>query len=84
MMRIATFAIAFVSLFVFPWPVSYALILLASIFLPLAGVALGILLDLVYFVPGSAFVPYGSLFGLLCTVLSLLVQRFVKTRSIGE
>lgn len=84
MIRIATFAIAFVSLFVFPWPVSYALILLASIFLPLAGVALGILLDLVYFVPGSAFVPYGSLFGLLCTVFSLLMQRFVKTRIMGE
>jgi hypothetical protein len=84
MIRIATFAIAFVSLFIFPWPVSFVAIALASIFLPFAGVALGVLADLIYFVPGSAFLPYASLFGLFCTVLSLLMQRFVKTRIMGE
>ncbi len=84
MMRIGSVAVAFISLFVFPWPVSFALILVASVFMPLAGVTLGILSDLLYFVPGSAFVPYGSLFGLVCTVGSLLMQRFVKTRIMGE
>lgn len=76
--------IALLSLFIFPWQVSVVAIAGASLLVPPAGLALGIIADLVYFTPGSAFMPYFSLFGLACFGGALLVQRFVKTRIMGE
>lgn len=83
MIRFAAVAAAFVSLFVFPWPVSAAFMLAASLFLPPAGIALGLVADLSYFVPGAALFPYLTVWGLACTLASLLVHRFVKTRIIN-
>ncbi len=71
---------ALISLFIFPWQVSLAALFAAALSFPPSGIALGLLADLLYFVPGSAFMPYITLFGLLSTAASLLVHRFVKTR----
>lgn len=71
---------AFLSLFLVPWPIMAALILVAALLVPPAGVLLGIAADALYFVPGTAFLPFFTLLGLLATALALLVQRFVKTR----
>lgn len=75
---------ALISLFIFPWQVSLVAIFLAALSLPPAGLMLGLLADVVYFVPGAAFVPYFSLLGLVASVLAALVHRFVKTRIMDE
>lgn len=84
MLRLTALALAALSLFLFPWPVSLALMLLASLLFPPAGPLLGVLGDVLYFMPGSAPAPYFLLWGLVCFGIALLVQRFVKTRIIGE
>jgi len=80
MMRIAAAGIALLSLFLFPWPVSLALIAVAALFLPLSGIILGALFDALYLAPGAAFLPYMTLYGLAATAAALLVHRFLKTR----
>lgn len=82
LLRLIVPAFALVSLFIFPWPVSLVGILAASFLLPPAGIALGILMDLLYYLPGTAFFPYFTLYGAFATGLALLVRRFVKTRII--
>jgi len=73
-----------IALFLFPWPVVLLFMLAASLLVTPAGFALGVLYDLIYFTPGSAFLPFMSLWGLALSVLAFLVHRFVKTRSITE
>lgn len=83
-MRVMSIILALIALFIFPWQVALIAVFGASLLTPLSGIALGIIADLVYYVPGAAFLPYFSLFGLAATVIGFLVQRFVKTRIIGE
>jgi len=83
-MKIMIPILALISLFIFPWQVSVLAIVVASFFVPPAGIALGLIGDLVYYTPGAAFAPYFSLFGIASFALSLLVHRFVKTRMISE
>ena len=71
---------AFVSLFMVPWLVAAAMLLVVAVMVPVAGLLLGVIADVVYYSPGSAFMPYFTLFGIIATIFSLLVQRFVKTR----
>lgn len=80
MTRIASSVFALISLFIFPWPVSLALIAAAAFLFPASGIALGVLADILYYSPDVAFLPYFSIYGALLTGLSLLVRRFVKTR----
>ena len=84
MIKAAAIALGFISLFIFPWPVAAAMMLASGLVLPFSAFALGIIADLVYFVPGSAFMPYFSVLGLVFFILSVLVHRFVKTRIISE
>ncbi|MDQ1299860.1 MAG: hypothetical protein QG636_528 [Patescibacteria group bacterium] len=80
MIRAMTSLIALISLFIFPWQIALVAIFAASLMVPPAGLALGLIADLVYYSPEAAFMPYFTLFGLLSSVLSFLVHRFVKTR----
>ncbi len=80
MIRAMTSLIPLISLFIFPWQVALVAIFAASLMVPPAGLAFGLIADLVYYSPGVAFVPYFTLFGIFSFVLSLLVHRFVKTR----
>ncbi|MES2668627.1 MAG: hypothetical protein V4644_02985 [Patescibacteria group bacterium] len=84
MLRAALLLIAFLSFFLFPWQVSVALLFSASLLIPPAGLLLGIIGDLVYYVPGASLLPFLTLWGACATAFALLVHRFVKTRSIGE
>ncbi len=83
MIRILFLILALVAPFFFPWPVAALLAFIATFLFPFAGIVLGMLFDLLYFLPGAAFIPYGTLFGAAATAFVLVVQRFVKTRSIG-
>jgi hypothetical protein len=72
--------LALLALFIFPWQFGLVAILGAALVTPLAGAALGLIADIVYYVPGAAFLPYFTFAGIASTCLSLFVHRFVKTR----
>lgn len=77
-MRIVFVVAAVLSIFMFPWPFALVLGLVAAVLLPVAGVALGILYDILYH-PGEYW-PVASILGLVVTGMALLVRHFVKTR----
>lgn len=79
-LRILIPAFALVSLFYFPWPVTLVLIFIAALCLPVLGLALGALTDLVYYTPAASGVPWFLIAGAGATACALLVHRFVKTR----
>lgn len=83
MIRAMPTVLALIALFVFPWQVAFVGVVAAALFMPAAGIALGVIADIVYYVPGASFMPYFSLLGGAATLLSVLVHRFVKTRIIG-
>lgn len=76
---------AFLSVFLFPYPLTALLSFVASLYLPGVALLVGILVDLLYYVPEAA--PYGlpaaSLFGLFLSLVALVVRRFVRARIIG-
>lgn len=69
---------AFLSVFFFPYPATLGLSFLASVLFPLAGVAVGVVADLMYYTPTQF--PVASILGAGASVLGLLVHRFVKAR----
>lgn len=71
---------AFVSLFMLPVVVSALVVACAALAFPPAGIALGMLYDVLYSGSLGTTIPYGTLFGVLATGLSLLVHRFIKAR----
>lgn len=80
MIRIVLPILTFFSLFFFPYPLSAFLILASAALLPFSGLALGVFADVLYYSPGAEFLPVWSIGGAIATILSLLMQRFVKTR----
>ncbi len=76
--KVVLVGVAFLSVFFFPYPATLALSFFASVLFPLAGVAIGLLADLVYYTPAQF--PLATACGALASVLGLLVHRFVKAR----
>ncbi len=83
MIRALVILLAFISPFLFPWPLSLLLLVAAACFLPLTAILIGVLTDAAYYSPGAAFLPMATLAGILACVLGLVVHRFVKARIIG-
>lgn len=81
MTRVLFFIAALSAPFFFPASISIILAALASFFIPLAALSVGILYDLLY-LPGGHF-PYGLFWGVIGTLIALGVRRFVETRIIG-
>lgn len=80
MIRYIVPVFSLLGLFFFPWPVSAGLLVVSALFVPVSGLALGILADLLYFSSGAALFPWCSLYGVAVFLFALLVHRFVKTR----
>jgi hypothetical protein len=81
--RAALAAAALLAPFFFPWPLAALGAFALALMEPVAGLALGIILDALYFVPGAARLPVCTACGLAGTVLAFFVRRFVKTRIIS-
>lgn len=79
MMRALIISASIATLFFFPYPLSVVVIFLLALYIPLSGVALGIMLDALYFTEGAAPLPYATITGLIATLLGILVQRFIRT-----
>lgn len=79
MKEVLAIVIALASPLLFPWPLTLALVAVASVILPPLGILAGILTDALYYTPPVS-IPYASLIGLLLSVLGYFVHRFIKTR----
>lgn len=78
MIRAGIFALAScVGLLFFPWGLTAAFTLLATIWEPLMPLAVGILADALYYTPHH--VPLFTLMGALGTLFAYIVHRSVKT-----
>ncbi len=68
------------SIFFFPYPATLLLSFLASLFLPVIGVATGALVEIIYATPQATSYPIGLLLGAAASAAALLIRRFVKAR----
>ena len=65
---------AALSLVLFPWPLSAALALLMALFIPGAPLALGLVADALYWMPGLHALPLATIAGALTCALALFVR----------
>ncbi len=82
MMRIVFSVAAFLSPFFFPFPLTLLLSAVAGFFLPAVPLLVGMLVDLLYYVPESSLLPLGTVCGVLIAAACVLVRQFVKARII--
>lgn len=82
MMRIAAIVLALIAPFVFPWPLALILGFIAAVFIPFLAPLLGVLVDSVYWTPGTGL-PYATMIGLVGFLIASVVHRFMKTRIMG-
>lgn len=78
MIRALIISASIATLFFFPYALSVVVMFLLALYIPFSGVALGIMLDALYFTPGAAPLPYATITGLIATLLGSLVQRFIR------
>ena len=78
MMRFVVPTIAMLSVFWFPWPLTVILLFAASIFVPLSGLVIGVLADVVYGASLVSGMPYGTLVGITAFIVGSLLQRYGK------
>ncbi|MCI0597608.1 hypothetical protein L0Y34_00825 [Candidatus Parcubacteria bacterium] len=71
---------ALLSVFWFPYPMTLILSFAASFFFPPVAFVVGLLSDLVYFVPGAYPVPLGVSLGLGLSLLAFVMRNVVRTR----
>ncbi|HEX5774978.1 MAG TPA: hypothetical protein VFY28_03410 [Candidatus Paceibacterota bacterium] len=83
MFRIALILLSVIAPLMFPWPLSLALLLLAALSFPAIALLGGVLMDVLYFAPGAALMPWGILAGIAGFVLATVMHDFMKTRIMG-
>lgn len=76
MTRSAVVVFALISAFIFPWIFTAGIAFFAALWIPLLPLAVGILLDVLYYAPQAHWFPLGTVSGALVT----LVAHFVRTR----
>ncbi len=77
MIRYAIPSLAVFGVFFFPWIYTLLLALVASYLFPVAALLIGILYDVVYYVPGAYPVP-ASVIGAAISIFMLFARRFVS------
>lgn len=77
-MRFAVPVIALLSVFWFPWPLTVVLLFAASLFVPLSGLVIGVLADVVYGASLVSGIPYGTVAGIAAFVAGSLLHRYGK------
>ena len=83
MMRILLCALALVSPFLFPWPVTVALVFIIALLVPPISFFAGLLTDAAYYASGNGALPLATLLGALGFIVAVFVHRFIKTRIIS-
>ncbi|MEK7144562.1 MAG: hypothetical protein AAB794_01740, partial [Patescibacteria group bacterium] len=73
----------FVSIVLFPWPLSALLVCITAFFEPLVPVAAGLFADTLYYAPGAGM-PLFTLYGLVLSIIIVLVRSQLRASIIGE
>lgn len=74
----------FVSVMLFPWPLTALLAFAASFFEPLVPFAAGLFADTLYYVPRAGTLPAFTLYGLALSIIAVVVHSQLRTGIIRE
>ncbi|MFZ1987670.1 MAG: hypothetical protein WAV21_01385 [Minisyncoccia bacterium] len=80
MTRVIFLAAPFLALIAFPWYLAVALSFLGALWVPMLGIAFGIVADALYYTQTAAAFPFGTFVGIFITGSALLLRHFLKTR----
>lgn len=69
----------FISVLFFPWPLTAFLAFVASVYVPLVPLAVGIFSDTIYFSPQANFLPIFTIFGAIVTSVIIFVRSRLST-----
>lgn len=72
-----------ISFVMLPWQFTVVMMVVLSTTIPLAGIIVGVLIDLVYAPVGISSVPLGVLFGVVASALGYAISRFLRARIMG-
>lgn len=82
-MRISALILTAVGVVAFPWPLTVAFAVIASLFVPPVILLAGVLMDILYYVPGAYPVPLYTILGLVGFIIAEIVHSFMKARIMG-
>jgi len=69
----------FISVVLFPWPLTALLAIITAFFEPLIPLAAGLFADTLYYVPQGGGLPLYTLFGVLATIIAFFVRSRLST-----
>ncbi len=68
----------FISVILFPWPLTVLLALITSLYEPLVPLAVGLFADTLFYVPQAGRFPICTLLGFLTSVMAVFVRRQLR------
>ena len=74
----------FISVLLFPWPLSVLLAVIASFFEPLVPFAAGLFADTLYYAPHAGTLPIFTLYGLGLSIIATLVRSRLSAGPIRD
>ncbi len=80
MMRYGVLLLTLLSFFWLPWQLTVLLMIVSSVFYPLAGVVFGVLFDVMYAPVGFVGLPLGIVWGIVATLIGYGIERFIRAR----
>lgn len=66
--------LTFISVILFPWPLSALLALISSLYVPLVPLAVGLFADTLYYAPQANLLPLFTIFGAVISIAALFVR----------
>ena len=79
MIRVVALVLPFISLSLFPWPLTVLLAILAGWYEPLIPVSIGLLADMLYMNASVSCLPVWSLAGVLVSAVTSYVRSQMRT-----
>lgn len=74
----------FISVVLFPWPLSVLLALTASLSEPLVPLAAGIFADTLYYAPQAQILPVFTLYGAVASIGAVFVRRWLRASPVRD
>lgn len=74
----------FISVLLFPWPLSVLLAVATSFFEPLVPFAAGVFADTLYWAPQAGTLPVFTLYGLVLSIIAVFVRSRLSASIIGR
>lgn len=83
MTRALALLFAAIGVIAFPWPLTAAFVVVSALFVPPVILLAGVLVDILYYVPGAYPVPLYTILGLIGFIIAEIVHSFMKARIMG-